>query len=91
VTKPRTGTKGKMALDYDSDDFLSSDDSTLKATIVKSRSDSMGKHSIKELLKKIKEKNKAIRSLEFLELSKSKVTPRMNKTHVCDIMLLLFL
>jgi len=41
----------------------------------------MGKPSIKELLKKIKEKDKMIRSLE-LELSKSKVTSRMNKTKV---------
>ena len=41
----------------------------------------MGKHSIEKLLKKIEEKDKMIRSLE-LELSKSKVTARMNKTKV---------
>jgi hypothetical protein len=41
----------------------------------------MGEHSIKILLEKIKEKDKIIRSLE-LELSKSKVTTRMNKTKV---------
>ena len=41
----------------------------------------MRKHSIKKLLKKIEEKDKMIRSLE-LELSKSKVTLRMNKTKV---------
>ncbi len=68
-------------MDYDSDDFLSSNDSTPKATIVKSRSDSIEKHSIKELLKKIEEKDKEIRSLK-LELSKSKVTSRMNKRKV---------
>ena len=74
VTKPRTGAKGKKTLDYESDDFsLSSDDSTPKAT--------MGKPSVKELLKKIEEKDKMIRSLES-ELSKSKVTSRMNKTKV---------
>ena len=38
----------------------------------------MGKHSFKGLLKKIKEKDKMIRLVE-LELSKSKVTSRMNK------------
>jgi len=37
----------------------------------------VGKHSVKELLKKIEENVKEIRSLE-LELSKSKVTSRMN-------------
>ena len=41
----------------------------------------MRKHSIKKLLKKIEEKDKMIRSLE-LELSKSKVILRMNKTKV---------
>ena len=41
----------------------------------------MGKHSIKELLKTIQEKDKEIRSLE-LELSKTKVNSRMNKTKV---------
>ena len=51
VTKPRTGAKGKKTLDYESDNLSSSsDDSTPKAT--------MGKPSIKELLKKIKEKDK---------------------------------
>ncbi len=41
----------------------------------------MGKHSIKELLKTIQEKDKEIRSLE-LELSKTKVNSKMNKTKV---------
>jgi len=64
VTKPRTGAKGKKTLNYESDDFSSSSDcSTPKAS-------TMGKPSIKELLKMIKEKDKMIRSLE-LELSKS--------------------
>ncbi len=54
---------------------------TPKATFIKSRSDSMGKHSIRELLKMIEEKDKAIRSLE-LELSKLKVNSRMKKTKV---------
>ncbi len=72
VTKLRMGgAKGKMTLHYDIEDFLSSNsnDSTPKATIVKRRIDSVGKHSIKELLKTIQEKDKEIRSLE-LELSK---------------------
>ncbi len=81
MTKPRIGVKGKLTLDYDSDDLSSSNDSTPKVTIIKSRSDSVGKHSIKELLKKIEEKDSKIRSLE-LELSKLKVTSRMNKTKV---------
>ena len=41
----------------------------------------MGKHSVKELMKKIKEQDKKIRSLE-LELSKSNLTSRMNKRKV---------
>jgi hypothetical protein len=76
VRKSGTGgvVKGKKTLDYGSDDFSSSsDDSTPEAT--------MGKHSIKILLKKIKEKDKIIRLLE-LELSKSKATARMTKTKV---------
>ena len=49
--------KGKKTLNYGSDDFSSSsDDSTPKAT--------MEEHSIKILLKKIKEKDTIIRSLE---------------------------
>ena len=74
-----------METEYDSEDFSSSNVSTPKATIVKSRSDSVGKHSVKELLKKIKEKDKMIRSLE-LELSKSKVTSRMNKTKLREVL-----
>ncbi len=50
--KPRTGAKGKKTLDYDSNDVLSSNDLTPKVTIVKSSSDIMVKHSVKELLKK---------------------------------------
>ena len=77
VRKSGTGgvaAKGKKTLDYGSDDFSSSIDvSTPKATI--------GEHSIKILLKKIKEKDKIIMSLE-LELSKSKVTTRMTKAKV---------
>jgi hypothetical protein len=41
----------------------------------------VGKHSVKELLKKIKEKDKKIRALE-LECSKSNLTSRMNKRKV---------
>jgi hypothetical protein len=84
VTKPKTGgAKGKMTLQYDSEDFSSGDsiDSTPKATIVKRRIDGVGKHSIEELLKTIQEKDKEISSLE-LELSKTKVNSRMNKTKV---------
>ncbi len=84
----RVSEKGKKTLDYGSDDFSSSsDDSTPKAT--------MGGPSIKKLLKKIKEKDKIISTLELelkkieekdkiimsleLGLSKSKLTTRMNK------------
>jgi hypothetical protein len=56
------GAKGNKTLDFESDNFCSlSDDLTQKAT--------MGRHSFKGLLKKTKEKDKMIRSLE-LELSK---------------------
>jgi hypothetical protein len=55
VNKVKSGAKGKNTLDDDSDDFSLSGDLTLKATIVKSGSDSMGKHYVKELLKKIEE------------------------------------
>ncbi len=68
VTMPRTGAKGKLTMKYDSDDFSSSDDSTPKATIVKSKSDSVGNHYIKELLKKIKEKDKVIRFVRVSDL-----------------------
>ncbi len=50
VNKVKTGAKGKNTLDDDSDDFSSSDDSTAKETIVKSRSDSMGKRCWRNLL-----------------------------------------
>jgi hypothetical protein len=83
-TKPKTGgAKGKLTLHYESEEFLSSDsnDSTPKAIIVKSRSDSVGKHSIKEMLKTIQERDKKIRALE-LELSKTKVNSRMSKMNV---------
>jgi hypothetical protein len=63
---------------------LSSDtnDYTPKATIVKRRIDSVGKHSIKDLLMSIQKKDKEFRALE-LELSKTKVNSiRMNKTKV---------
>ena len=70
----RVAAKGTKTLNYGSDNFSSSsNDSTPKAT--------MGKYSIEKLLKNIEEKDKMIRSLE-LEISKSKVTPRMNKTKV---------
>jgi len=69
-----SAVKGKKRPDYRSDDFSSlSDDSTQKAT--------KGKHSIKDLLKKIEEKDKMIRLLD-LKLSNAKVTSRMNKTKV---------
>ncbi len=81
VTTPRTGAKGKLTMKYDSDDFSPSDDSTPKATILKSKSDSLGNHYVKELLKKIKEKDTVIRLLELV-ISKTKVTSRMNKMKV---------
>ncbi len=81
VNTVKTGAKGKNTLDEDSEDFSLSDDLTLKATIVKIMSDSVGNHSVKELLKKIEEQDKKIRSLE-LELSKLNLTSRMNKRKV---------
>jgi CRISPR/Cas system CSM-associated protein Csm5 (group 7 of RAMP superfamily) len=69
-----SAAKWKKTPDYRNDDFSSSsDDSTQKAT--------KGKHSIKDLLEKIKEKDKMIRSLD-LRLANAKVTSRMNKTKV---------
>ena len=59
---------------YGSDNFSSSSD-------VLTPKPTMRKHPIKKLLKKIEEKDKMIRSLE-LELSKSKVSLRMNKMKV---------
>ncbi len=81
VNKVTTGAKGKNTSDDESDVFSSSDYSTPKATIIKSRSDNVGKHSVKELLKEIEEQDKKIRSLE-LELSKLNLTSRMNKRKV---------
>ena len=73
-----SAVKGKKTPEYRSDDFSSSsddssDDSTQKAT--------KGNHSIKDLLEKIEEKDKMIRSLN-LKLSNAKVISRMNKTKV---------
>ena len=69
-----SAAKGKKTPDYNSDDFsLSSDDSTEKAT--------KRKHSIKDLLKTIEEKDKIIRLLD-LKLTQQRVTSRMNKTKV---------
>jgi hypothetical protein len=69
-----SAAKGKKTPDYRSDDFSSSsDDLTQKAM--------KGKHSIKDLLEKIEEKDKMIRSLD-LKLSNGKVTSRMNKAKV---------
>ena len=66
--------KGKKTPDYRSDEFsFSSDDSTQKAM--------KGKHSIKDLLEKMKEKDNIIRLLD-LKLSNAKVTSRMNKAKV---------
>jgi hypothetical protein len=81
VNKVKAGAKWNNTFDDDIDDFSSSDDLTPKATIIKSRSDSVGKHSINELMKKIEEQDKKIRSLE-VELSKSNLTSRMKKRKV---------
>ncbi len=72
-------------LGYDSDvSPSSSEESTPKASLVKMSSyDSGGKHSIKDLLKKLKDKEKIIRLLE-LELAKSKMMTRMNKRKVWE-------
>ena len=72
-----SAAKGKKTPEYRSDDFSSSgddSDSTHKSTT--------GKHSVKDLLEKIKEKDEIIRSLNLKLLSNSKVTSRMNKTKV---------
>jgi hypothetical protein len=71
-----SAAKGKKTPEYRSDDFSSSGDDS--DSTHKSRT---GKHSVKDLLEKIKEKDKMIRSLN-LKLSNSKVTSRMNKTKV---------
>jgi hypothetical protein len=68
--------KGKKTPEYRSDDFSSSGDDS--DSTQKSRT---GKHSVKDLLEKIKEKDEMIRSLN-LKLSNSKVNSRMNKTKV---------
>ena len=65
-----SAVKGKNTPEYRSDDFSSSsddssDDSTQKAT--------KGNHTIKDLLEKIKDKDKMIRSLN-VKLSNAKVT-----------------
>ena len=77
------GGKGKR-LGYESDVSPSSSEESTppKASFVnRSRYDSKGKHSIKDLLEELKDKEKIIRSLE-LELAKSKMTTRMNKRKV---------
>jgi hypothetical protein len=71
-----SAAKGKKTPEYRSDDFSSSGDDS--DSTQKSRT---GKHSVKDLLEKIKEKDEMIRSLN-LKLSNSKVTSRMNKTKV---------
>jgi hypothetical protein len=71
-----SAVKGKKTPEYRSDDFSSSGDDS--DSTHKSRT---GKHSVKDLLEKIKEKDEMIRSLN-LKLSNSKVTSRMNKTKV---------
>ena len=79
------GVKGKR-LGYESDVSPSSSEESTppKASFVnRSRYDSKGKHSIKDLLEELNDKEKIIRSLE-LELAKSKMTTRMNKKKVWE-------
>ena len=77
------GGKGK-SLGYENDVSPSSSEESTppKASFVnRSRYDSKRKHSIKDLLEELNDKEKIIRSLE-LELAKSKMTTRMNKRKV---------
>jgi hypothetical protein len=67
------GTKKSITPQQLGDFSLSSDDLTQNSM--------KGKHSIKDLLKTIEEKDKIIRSLD-LKLSQQRVTSRMNKTKV---------
>ncbi len=73
-----SAAKGKKTPEYESDDFSppSGDDSD---STHKSRT---GKHSVKDLLEKIKEKDEMIRSLNLKLSPNSKVTSRMNKKKV---------
>jgi len=69
-----SAAKGKKTQNYNSDDFSSSSDDSIQKSM-------KGKHSIKDLLKTIEEKDKIIRSLD-LKLLQQWVTSRMNKTKV---------
>ena len=71
-----SAAKGKKTPEYESDDFSPSGDDSDST-----HNSRTGKHSVKDLLEKIKEKDEMIRSLN-LKLSNSKVTSRMNKTKV---------
>ena len=68
-----SAAKGKKTPEYESDDFSPSGDDSDST-----HNSRTGKHSVKDLLEKIKEKDEMIRSLN-LKLSNSKVTSRMNK------------
>jgi len=71
-----SAAKGKKTPEYESDDFSPSGDDSDST-----HNSRTGKHSVKDLLEKIKEKDEMIRSLS-LKLSNSKVNSRMNKTKV---------
>ena len=82
--REREGWEKGKRLGYESDVSPSSSEESTppKASFVnRSRYDSEGKHSIKDLLEELNDKEKIIRSLE-LELAKSKMTTRMNKRKV---------
>ena len=71
-----SAAKGKKTPEYRSDDFSSSGDDSDST-----QNSRTGKHSVKDLLEKIKEKEEMIMSLN-LKLSNSKINSRMNKTKV---------
>ena len=71
-----SAAKGKKTPEYRSDDFSSSGDDSDST-----QNSRAGKHSVKDLLEKIKEKEEMIMSLN-LKLSNSKINSRMNKTKV---------
>jgi hypothetical protein len=71
-----SAAKGKKTPEYRSDDFSSSGDDSDST-----QNSRTGKHSVKDLLEKIREKEEMIMSLN-LKLSNSKINSRMNKTKV---------
>ena len=77
-----TAVTKKTTKEYRSDEYSSSEDSaTGRARGSKERHEKIGRTTIDDLLKLIKDKERKIRSLE-LEVTKSRMTSRMNKKKV---------